>query len=81
MKRNAKVAAERLKKVILSDKVAHSDKLNELLISDVTELLSNYFELYPSTVTVKISKSDNSLNVMIAANASRVKPYGNFSGE
>ncbi len=81
MKKNARIAAERLKKVVLSDKVAHSDKLNELLVSDITELLSNYFELYPSSVIVKFADGNYGLDVMIDARAARVKPYGNFIAE
>lgn len=81
MKRNAKSAAERLKNVILSDKLSHSERLNELLCADVTELLNNYFELYPSSVVVRLADGNQSLEIMIDARAQRVKPYGNFTVE
>ncbi|UKI14455.1 MAG: hypothetical protein L6V85_10580 [Clostridiales bacterium] len=43
MKKTAKLASERLKNVILSDKVSHPDRLNDLLKSDVTDMLKNLF--------------------------------------
>lgn len=78
MKRNAKLAAERLKKVILTDKVAHPEQLNDLVLSDITELLQNYFELLPESVVVRLVNCEYGLDIMIDARAARVKPYGSF---
>ena len=52
MKKTAKLASERLKNVILSDKVSHPDRLNDLLKSDVNDMLKTYFELYPGSIKV-----------------------------
>ena len=78
MKKTAKIAAERLKNVILADKVAHPERLNDLLKSDITSLLDEYFELYPQSVKVRLQPSEYGLDILIDATAVRVKDFGNF---
>ena len=70
MKKTAKLASERLKNVILSDKVSHPDRLNDLLKSDVNDMLKTYFELYPGSIKVCLKPSEYGLDILIDATAS-----------
>mgnify|MGYP006330573707 FL=1 len=78
MKKTAKLASERLKNVILSDKVSHPDRLNDLLKSDVNDMLKTYFELYPGSIKVWLKPSEYGLDILIDATAIRVKDFGSF---
>ncbi|MEG1612867.1 MAG: cell division topological specificity factor MinE [Clostridia bacterium] len=81
MKKNAKIASERLKQVLLSDKIAQPEKFNELLKSEVVTVLSNYFELFPSTFEINLAISDNVIDITMRVKGGRIKPYGNFVTE
>lgn len=78
VKKTAKLASERLKNVILSDKVSHPDRLNDLLKSDVNDMLKTYFELYPGSIKVCLKPSEYGLDILIDATAIRVKDFGSF---
>lgn len=78
MKKTAKLASERLKNVILSDKVSHPDRLNDLLKSDVNDMLKTYFELYPGSIKVCMKPSEYGLDILIDATAIRVKDFASF---
>lgn len=78
MKKTAKLASERLKNVILSDKVSNPDRLNDLLKSDVNDMLKTYFELYPGSIKVCLKASEYGLDILIDATAIRVKDFGSF---
>ena len=78
VKKMAKLASERLKNVILSDKVSHPDRLNDLLKSDVNDMLKTYFELYPGSIKVCLKPSEYGLDILIDATAIRVKDFGSF---
>lgn len=81
MKRNARIATNRLKNVLLSDKIAHPDKFNELIKSEVITLLDNYFELYPSTFELRLNINENILDIAINVKGGRIKPHGCFITE
>jgi Septum formation topological specificity factor MinE. len=78
MKKNAKIAAERLNKVLLSDKIAHPDKFNDLLRAELSAVLSDYFEILPETYYFKMYTDGNLIRVQISVGAARIKQYGNF---
>lgn len=81
MKRNARIATNRLKQVLLSDKIAQPEKFNELIKSEVMNVLENYFELYPATFELKLSINENIMDISINVKGGRIKPYGNFITE
>lgn len=78
MKKNARVAAERLNKVLLSDKIAHPEKFNELLRAEIMAVLSDYFEVLPQSYSFKMSISDDRILIEFSIGAARIRQYGNF---
>lgn len=79
MKRHAKIAAERLTKVLMSDKIGHPEHLHDLIKNDVYELLDNYFELYPDTLEVGFDTASDALDIRIRVRARRTRNYGSFN--
>lgn len=78
MKRNANIARDRLKLVLLTDKIAQPDKFKELLRAEISHTLSNYFELVPETCEVSFTVGERAIDISISVKADRIKPYGNF---
>lgn len=77
MKKRAAEARERLSKVLMQDKSAMADGFTDLIKSDVTELLKNYFDLY-SGVEIKVEMNGDVFDVTISAKADGVKRCGRF---
>lgn len=81
MKRNAKIARDRLKSVLLTDKIAQPEKFKEFLRAEVMLSLNNYFEIIPETCEINFSVGENAIDISISIKADRIKPYGNFIAE
>jgi len=76
MKNN--VELNRLKSMLICDKINVPNELCSLIKSDVYILLSNYLELIPDNVTVDEEVSDSGFIVQIKAKTNRIKQFGNL---
>ncbi len=65
----------RLKTVIESDRLSVGSNFDELIVSDLEELLWDYFEL-KGRPSLSIAKQGNGYAVNIQAKAVRIKPFG-----
>ncbi len=74
MKKNGE-QLKRLKNVIESDRLQVSNNFNELLISDLTKVLKDYFDLKVNP-EVSISKDGNKYLVEIKCVSTRIKTFG-----
>ena len=71
--RRAKISEDRLKRVLLQDRMDAPDNLVAVLKSDIYQALSNFFEINPSSVCVTIdSDAAGIYNLSISAKAFRV---------
>ncbi len=71
--RRARISEDRLKRVLLQDRMDAPDNLVAVLKSDIYQALSNFFEINPSSVTVKIDGDTAGIYVLsITAKAFRV---------
>ena len=76
MKR-AKVGLERIKKVLLKDKTGSQEDVTGVLKSDAYDLLDNYFEVDPQSVTASIEVDEfGYYDVRVSARAYRVRGIG-----
>lgn len=73
--RNKHTELERMKKVLEQDRVCAGDKFSELLNSDLTKLLSDYFEFRDKIVT-EFYKNNDKIKVQITFQAERIKSFG-----
>lgn len=78
MKKSARLAASRLNKVLMTDKLVAPEKLNDLVKSEVLEVLESYFEVFPSTFELKITSAEGVITLEMQLKASRVKSFGSF---
>lgn len=65
----------RLKTVIESDRLSVGSNFDELIVSDLEDLLRDYFEL-KGRPTLFIAKQGSGYVVNVQAQAIRVKPFG-----
>ncbi|NCA67808.1 MAG: hypothetical protein EOM87_07085 [Clostridia bacterium] len=71
--RSAKVTEDRLKKVLLKDRIDAPENIIAVLRSDIFDALSNFFEINPSSVNVKIETDAVGIyNLTMSAKAFRV---------
>mgnify|MGYP001303758219 CR=1 FL=1 len=71
----ARDAASRLENMLLRDKVKAPEGFSEILKSDLTKLLGDYFELSEG-VSVNITLTQNSgFDIKISTSASRIKSF------
>ena len=67
----------RLKSIIETDRLSVGANFDELIESDLTKLLSDYFDL-KGEVKIFIEKQNGIYNLSIEANAVRIKPFGSI---
>ncbi|MCL1901970.1 MAG: hypothetical protein FWG51_06220 [Firmicutes bacterium] len=72
------VELNRLKSMIICDKINIPNELCSLIKSDVYIMLSNYLDLIPDNVTVDQSIEDSGFIIQIKAKTNRIKPFGNL---
>ncbi len=65
----------RLRTVIENDRLNVSSDFDNVIRSDVKSLLNDYFEL-KNNPTFSVTKNGNVYDVIITAQASRLKPFG-----
>lgn len=71
----ARDAAARLQNILTRDKIQVPEGFSDILKSDLTNLLNNYFELCPG-ISIEIDLSESSdFSVKIAVKAKRVKTF------
>lgn len=71
--RNSKLAQDRLKNVLLKDRMDAPENLIAVLKSDIYEALSNFFEVNPASVNVNINTDTVGVyNLSVTAKAFRV---------
>lgn len=74
MKRYASESSERIKKMLLQDRMNTSEDFIEVLNSDLWGLLSEYMEIIPDTLGTKITTvGDLFYDINITLKASRIK--------
>ena len=66
--------AERLNKVIEADRLNAGAFASDLIVCDLKELLSDYFELY-NAPTVEIVPDENGYKITVTATASQIKSF------
>ena len=72
--RNAKRGVERIKKVILQDRTGAQDNVIAAMKSDIFEVLDNFFEVNPQSVSAVINLDDRGLyEICLSAHAFRVR--------
>ena len=75
--KGAKVGLERIKKVLLKDKTGAREDVTAVLKSDAYDLLDNYFEVEPQSVSASVDVDEfGYYEVRIAARAYRVRGIG-----
>lgn len=74
MKKNGE-ELKRLKNVIESDRLQVTNNFNDLLISDLTKVLKDYFDLKGS-VEVSIGKEGSKYLIDIKCTSTRIKTFG-----
>ena len=72
--KNAKRGVERIKKVILQDRTGAQDNVLAVIKSDVFEVLDDYFEVNPQSVTADIGLDvQGTYEIRLSARAFRVR--------
>ena len=75
--KGAKVGLEPIKKVLLQDKTGAREDVTAVLKSDAYDLLDNYFEVDPQSVTASVEVDEfGYYEVRVAARAYRVRGIG-----
>lgn len=75
--KGAKLGLERIKKVLLKDKTGAREDITAVLKSDAYDLLDNYFEVEPQSVSASIEVDEMGYyEVKVAARAYRVRGIG-----
>ncbi len=78
--RAAKITEDRLKNVLLRDRIDAPENIIAVLKSDIYEALSNFFEINPASVNVKIETETTGIySLSVSAKAFRV--YNNCKSE
>ena len=73
----AKVALERIKKVLLQDKTGAREDVIAVLRSDLSDLLDNYFEVDPQSIGAEIAVDEYGFyEIRLSARAYRVRGIG-----
>ena len=72
--RRTRTSEDRLKRVLLQDRMDAPDNLVAVLKSDIYQSLSNFFEINPSSVNVKID-SDLSGAYLLSITAKAFRVY------
>ncbi len=76
----AKIGADRLKKVLISDKHFNPERVKNVIKSDIYSLLINYADISSETLDLKIEINENGgYNISVNAKANRLKVLGNIS--
>lgn len=71
------IGEERIKKVLVSDKMEFSSELRRIIMSDVTRILSNYVNIDEDKASLVVSLKDNGdYAINIAFDASFIKSHG-----
>ena len=75
--KGAKVGLERRRKVLLKDKTGTREDVGAVLKSDAYDLLDNYFEVEPQSVSASVEVDEMGYyEVRITARAYRVRGIG-----
>lgn len=75
--KGAKVGLERIKKVLLQDKAGAQEDVVAVLKSDVYDLLDNYFEVEPQSISASVEVDESGYyEVKVTARAYRVRGIG-----
>ncbi|MDR2047731.1 MAG: hypothetical protein LBP79_07620 [Clostridiales bacterium] len=75
--KETKRPADRLKKVLMIDKLKSASNLEELLKNDARILLENYFELTAGAVRTGLNIDEkNLINIELTAKAANIKRFG-----
>lgn len=67
----------RLRKVLLSDKIASPKRLNEVIRQDILKVLSSYMEIDIRDLNVQIETNLSGFDISIAGYAKRLKSLPN----
>lgn len=59
-KKSRQIAKDRLKILLISDRVNCSPEMMELIKNDIAQVISKYMKIDASTMEIQISKTDNS---------------------
>lgn len=76
---NRENARERLRAVLLSDKASVPEDFSEMLKSRLEEVLSDYMEIVPGTVSASIEPDGAEYAVEVELRAGRIKNVGHFA--
>lgn len=76
---NRENARERLRAVLLSDKAAVPEDFSEMIRSRIEEVLSDYMDVVPGTLTVNIEADGGEYILEAELRADRIKNVGHFA--
>lgn len=67
---------EKLKQVLINDKHVNSDRLNQLLTSEVYKVLLNYLDIYKEDIMSKISLENGKVVFRLKVSCNQIKIVG-----
>lgn len=70
------IELNRLKKLLMQDKVNTPDRLTDVLKSDVYSVMKNYMELRPDDIKILIDADDKGYHVIVSARTHRFRQIG-----
>lgn len=76
LKKSADIELNRLKSMLLKDKVSTPTHISEVIKSDIYDILANYMELFSEDLKVDIECDERSFIVNIKARTARFKQIG-----
>ncbi len=77
LEKPAKIGENRLKKVLINDKMEFSSELKKILLSDITRVLDNYLEVDEDSIGLIVNiQSDNTYTMSLTASIRHIKSYG-----
>lgn len=78
MSRVSRTEFDRLRDVLLYDKINTPARLNDVVKSDILDVLSNYIDIIPSTFSVDLNVSEEGYAISITGKGRRLKSVGNI---